>query len=67
MKRFQGGNLDLNLKALVVADEATRSRILDNYLKQNGDENTAALDHDNLPQAIFWLKKKVGLPDDRSK
>lgn len=61
MTQLKRSSLDLNLKALVVADDATMSRIVDDYLKQNGPENTATSDNDLLPQAIFWLKKR-GVP-----
>ena len=64
MTQSMNGNLSLNMKALVVADDATRRKIIFNYLKRNRLENPATLDDDILPQAIFWLKKKVGFPED---
>lgn len=65
MTQSESGNPDLRMKALVVADDATRSKIVDNYLKQNGHKNAATPENGILPKAIFWLKKKMGFSGER--
>jgi len=66
MSQSEKGTCGLNMKTLVV-DSATRRKIICNYLKQKRLENTSPPGENIIPKAIFWLKKKVGFPEDRRK
>lgn len=58
----KSGKLGLKLKVLMVEDAPTMRKIIRDYLKQTGLENTAFPDDDILPQAIFGLKNRGGSP-----
>ena len=58
MTQSRIGNPDLKMKVSVVADDATLRKIMRNYLKEIGLEDTTPPKNGGMmPLAVFWLKK----------